>query len=113
MAYPVVEIVQGDSYEEDYTHDTLQDVSAFTGTWAIVTALGVDTPENTLASGTLVLSDDSSALCLRIGGDRTNSLPVGVKSCYLVVQISSSSVGFIREACNQYHLTVKPQGIFP
>lgn len=123
MATEKISIIQGDSYEEDYPHETLTDLTGFSGSWAIVDMLPDGTPDPSVSaiesSGNLILSDDKTRLYLRITPDKTADIPLSPivppatkpkPSYYLITQIVNESISFKRET-HQYLLTILPQGI--
>ena len=101
-------IIQGSSYALDLKTASypVLDVD-WTGSWAIVTALGV--AGTTVASGALAVSSDSKTMEMRITGNTTEGIVVG--DYYLIVQIENAVIGF-RDEPIQETLTIKPQGIF-
>lgn len=98
--------VQGDSYSYDFVPKNTTLDADWSGLWAIVDVLG--NGRTSLASGSLALSGDLSALEMRIAPEDTEPIPEG--SYYLVVQVSNVPASINKEIV-QDSFFITPQGI--
>jgi hypothetical protein len=100
-------IIQGSSYALDFKTSSYPTLDAnWTGTWAIVDALG--SGGSTEASGSLTVADDFKTMQMRIAPTDTESITEG--NYILVVQIENTTLAY-RDEVLQETLTIKAQVI--
>lgn len=105
------EIIQGDSYGEDFINKSILPTDVgytdWTGQWAIIPKLKGNLPS--VAAGVITkVTDANLKLVLRITPDDTKDIPAG--KYFLVVQVSNATLGFNKEIV-QRPFVVKEQGI--
>lgn len=89
-----ISCVQGGSFSYDISSPSLPTLDAnWVGSWALVEKLG--DPTTTLASGSMVLSQDSTCLELRVTPSDTLALDPG--NYFLVGEIENTTINFNRE----------------
>ena len=100
-------VIQGSSYSLDFKTSTYPTLDAdWTGTWAVVDALGCG--GSTMATGALSLASDFKTMQMRIAPTDTESITEG--SYILVVQIENTTIAY-RDEVMQDAFVVKAQGI--
>jgi len=96
-------IYQGDSIEESFTSKGVTSYAAYSGSWAILAAVG----EAPKAFGSLAVAADDKSIDMIVPGSVTEDLPAG--DYILAIQFKRAADGFSKE--QHRTLTVSQQGI--